>query len=111
MKLRISVKEAAFTQDLDGDMDEAVFTKDLDGDGNAEVPDGRDGETLPPDMAPGQDDKNNDGKTDSSREPSPEKGDADPMDDKPEEVPGDDELADIFAELEEQVYNLVKKII
>ena len=49
MKLRISMKEA-------------VFTIDNDNDGEAEVPADREGETKPPDMNPGQDDKNNDGK-------------------------------------------------
>ena len=100
MKLRISMKEAVFSQDLDGDME-------------AEVPPEREGETNPPDVNvdDGLDDSNNDGKTDSPTEPSPEEPDAKPMDDKPEEEVGDDELADALGALEEQVYNLVKKII
>ena len=101
MKLRISMKEA-------------VFTKDLDGDGKkAEVPPEREGETLPPEVNidDGLDDSNNDGKTDSPREPGAEEPEMEPVDDKPEELPGDDELAKELEGLEEQVYNLVKKII
>ena len=86
MKLRISMKKAVFSQDLDGDME-------------AEVPPEREGETNPPevDIDGGLDDSNNDGKTDSPTEPSPEEPDAKPMDDKPEEAPGDDELANAWA--------------
>lgn len=100
MKLRISVKEA-------------VFTKDLDGDGKAEVPPEREGETNKPDVDidAGLDDSNNDGKTDSPREPDPEKLEIDPVEDKPEDVPGDNELADALGDLKEQVYEVVKKII
>ena len=100
MKLRISMKEAVFSQDLDGDME-------------AEVPPEREGETNPPDVNidDGLDDSNNDGKTDSQREPSSEEPDMEPVEDKPEELPGDDELADALDALEEQVFQVIKKII
>lgn len=97
MKLRISMKEA-------------VFTVDTDNDGEAEVPADREGETKAPevDIDDGLDDSNNDGKTDSPREISPEEPDAPEM---PKDEPGDEELIDALSALEEQVMEAIKKII
>lgn len=106
MKLRISMKEA-------------VFTIDNDNDGEAEVPADREGETKPPDMNPGQDDKNNDGKTDIYSDEelikmADEEGE--PIDQLNQQIPdtdepGDEELVDALSALEEQVMEAIKKII
>lgn len=108
MKLRISMKEA-------------VFTKDFNGDNVGDIPEKRKGETNPPDVNidDGLDDSNNDGKTDTYSDDelikmADEEGE--PIDQLNQQIPdealpGDDELAKELEGLEEQVYNLVKKII
>ena len=100
MKLRISMREA-------------VFTKDLDGDGKAEVPPEREGETGKPevDLDSGLDDSNNDGKTDSSREMSSDEVDQlEPTDDFEKEE-GDDEIADALSALDEDKGKKMKLVI
>ena len=108
MKLRISMKEAVFSQDLDGDME-------------AEVPPDREGETNPPDVNidDGLDDSNNDGKTDTYSDDELVKmadEEGEPIDQLNQQIPdealpGDDELADALDALEEQVFQVIKKII
>ena len=107
MKLKISMKEA-------------VFTKDLDGDGKAEVPPDREGETNKPevDMDGGLDDSNNDGKTDTSREISDDEEPEETPEEAPEEpekeaedAAGDSELADAINALEEEVMKVLTSVL